>query len=210
MKKILGTTAMAATLVLTSSALVRAATLCARSASPSAAVVTPASGTSCRPNEIPIQTEPPAVTARQAPGITNFVNGTVGLGSLTTPVFVTVKEAGVYVVVASGVFHNPDASDSVVVQCRLRKRTAAGQIFDSLSNSLTVQYIRQYTWDPVATTATGYFFAGEGAELVCQSYAEHPPWGYIGALVKDLKVTAVKVSSVSETVINQAPPPVIK
>src|SRR5437879_1251504 len=126
MKKILGTTAMAATLVLTSSGLVRAARLCARSGSPSAVVVTPASGTSCRPNEIPFQTEPPAVTARQAPGITNLVNGTVGLGSLTTPVFVTVKEPGMYVVVASGVFHNPESSASAVVRCRLSKRPAAG------------------------------------------------------------------------------------
>ncbi len=206
MNSIFGMTAMVGTLVLASSGLGHAATLCAKSGTASATVVTPAQGTTCRTGESPIPTEPPAVTARQG----SYFNGVRGtFNSLDTPVFVTVKEPGMYVMVASGAVHNAEVTvnENGVIQCRLKKRTAAGQLVDALSTSLTVQTIKRYAHDPMATTATGYFYAGEGAELTCQVYSEST-WKFITVGFKELKLTAVKVSSVSETVIPQFIPPV--
>lgn len=206
MNKLFGTAIAIGTLVLSSTAM--AATLCAKS-SGSAAVVTPIKGTNtCRSTETAIQTEPPAVTARQAKFF-NQIGQTLG-SPLATPMFVTVSEPGTYVVVASGVLnYSTDypwtpTNENGVIQCRLKKRDTAGRLSEGLSTTTTVQNVKKYASDPMATTATGYLLPGEGVELTCQSYSEST-WKALSIGFNELKLTAVKVSGVSEKVVNEIP-----
>lgn len=183
-----------------------AATLCARSGVGSATVYTPMIGTTvCRSGETAFQTEPPARSA-SIKGYEAYVGA--ALTALTPSLEVAVAEAGTYLVVVSGLAHyNPGAvNEDAVIQCRIQKRSASGVISDALSTTTTVQTLKRYGWDHLATTATGYFATGDRPVLTCQQYSAST-WKSVPLNVAQAKITAVKLSQVIETAIQQPPTP---
>lgn len=195
------------TAVLALHPIAHAATLCAKTGAGSAAVVTPVKGTAtCRATETAFQTEPAAISVALRSSFDAFISHS--LERLNPSLEAAVTDAGTYLVVASGVlFYSPGiVNENVVVQCRLRKVTTAGTIIDVLSTSTTVQYVRKSTYDAFATTATGYFAAGERPVLTCQNYTE-ATWQAVPVRMKEAKLTAVKISGVVQTYL--APPPIL-
>ena len=140
------------------------------------------------------------MATRQAPFLNQVTNT---FGPLSTPIFTTVVESGTYVIVASGVLQYPSsaANENAVVQCRLKKRDTRGQLSESLSTNLSVQTLEKDAYVEFAATATGDLVAGEGVEMACQQYSA-ATWKAVTVGFRELKLTAVKVSSFCETVVN--------
>ncbi len=179
-----------------------AVTLCAKTGAGSATVTTPIKGstTACKSGETAFQTEPPAHSAVYRSG--HYGSVSAKFEQLSPSLETAVAEAGTYVVMASGLLqYTPGTvNDDATVQCRIMKRNLGGSVQNVLSTTSTVQTIKKGSYDHLATTASGYFNAGESPVLVCQQWSA-ATWKSVTIQLQEAKLTAVKVSKVLETVV---------